>query len=165
MEYGHVPYDYAHMFQEDVPNSIKWLQNDHFLEYFNVIGTVRTSQSCRSQIFICCLNRKSNTGDIRENTDDYTHKLQNGYFSEACNFRNLANLDFRKSLIFRIRRCRIITNSNKSKFSRKANAKVLSSSTQFSAAGVFAKQHYHYVNENRSCCHYRTGYEYMAVVP
>ena len=22
MEYGHVPYDYAHMFQEDVPNSI-----------------------------------------------------------------------------------------------------------------------------------------------
>ena len=31
-----------------------------FLEYFNVIGTVRTSQSCRFQIFI----RKSNTGDI-----------------------------------------------------------------------------------------------------
>ena len=53
--------------------TIKWPQNDQLLEYFHVIGTVRTSQSCRFQICICCLNRKSNTGGIRENIDDYAH--------------------------------------------------------------------------------------------
>ena len=37
---------------------------------------------------------------------------------------------FRKGAIFGIRRCRILTNSNKSKFRRKANAQVLSTSTQ-----------------------------------
>ena len=36
----------------------------NFLEYF--IGTVRASKSCRFQICICCLDRKSNTGDIIE---------------------------------------------------------------------------------------------------
>ena len=41
-----------------------------------------------------------------------------GYFSKACNFRNLANLGFRKHRI-------------KSTFSRSANAQVLSTSTQF----------------------------------
>ena len=93
MEYGHVPYDYAHMSQ-DVPNSIKWLQNDQLLEYFHVIGTVRTSQSCRFQICICCLNRKSNTRDIKENIDNYAHIskvsnslkwLQNGQILEYFN--------------------------------------------------------------------------------
>ena len=95
MEYGHVPYDYAHMFQEDVPNSIKWPQNDQLLEYFHVIGTVRTSQSCRFQICICCLNRKSNTRDIKENIDNYAHIskvsnslkwLQNFQFLQCFNF-------------------------------------------------------------------------------
>ena len=36
-----------------------------------------------------------------------------------------------KAAFLVIRRCRILTISNKSKFSRKANAKVLSTSTQF----------------------------------
>ena len=63
--------NYAHI--SKVSNSLKWLQNFQFLECFNFIGTVRTSQSSRFQICICCLNRKSNTGDIRENTDDQAH--------------------------------------------------------------------------------------------
>ena len=40
--------DYAHI--QDVSNSIKWLQNGQFLEYFNVNGTVITSQQCIFQI-------------------------------------------------------------------------------------------------------------------
>ena len=52
-------------------------------------------------------------------------------FFGSVQFSEFANLGFRKSLIFGIRRCRILTNSNKSKFSRKANAQVLSTSTQF----------------------------------
>ena len=42
----------------------------------------------------------------------------------------MANLDFRKSLIFGIWKCRITTNSNKTKLSRKANERILSTSTQ-----------------------------------
>ena len=55
---------------------IIYIQNDSIsingskmvnFQYFNkqlFIGIVRTSQSCRFQICICCLDQKSNTGDI-----------------------------------------------------------------------------------------------------
>ena len=33
-------------------------------EYFNVLGTVKTSEPCRIQICMYRLDRKSNTGDI-----------------------------------------------------------------------------------------------------
>ena len=51
------------------------------------------------------------------------------------------SLDFRKSLIFVICRCRIIrsTNSNKTKFSRKANVQIFSTSTQCPQMVCFRK--------------------------
>ena len=54
-----------------------------------------------------------------------------GIFWKRAIFGICPYLDFRKSLIFGIRRCWILTNSNKSKFSINANAHVLSTSTQY----------------------------------
>merc|ERR1719330_2289360 len=55
------------------------------------------------------------------------HTVERVFFGRV----QFSELGFRDSLIFGICRCRILTNSNKSKFSRNANAKVLSNSTQF----------------------------------
>ena len=72
---------------QDVSSFIKRLSNDPFLEYFNIIGTVRISQLCRFQICIYCLDRKSNTGDRRENIDDFFLSFRlpetNNYFFSA----------------------------------------------------------------------------------
>ena len=82
-------------------------------------------------------------------------------------------MDFRKSLIFGICRCRIITNSNESEFSRKANVQILSTSNQFpqlvclqnstiitsakTCHGVTTQGHMASVSSSGDCIHCKTN--------
>ena len=85
----------------------------------------------------------------------------------------MAHLAFRKSLIFGICRYRIITNSNESEFSRKANVQILSTSNQFpqlvclqnstiitsakTCHGVTTQGHMASVSSSGDCIHCKTN--------
>ena len=82
-------------------------------------------------------------------------------------------MDFQKSLIFGICRWRIITNSNESEFSRKANVQILSTSNQFpqlvclqnstiitsakTCHGVTMQGHMASVSSSGDCIHCKTN--------
>ena len=84
-----------------------------------------------------------------------------------------STVDFWKSLIFGICRCRIITNSNESEFSRKANVQILSTSNQFpqlvclqnstiitsakTCHGVTTQGHMASVSSSGDCIHCKTN--------
>ena len=81
--------------------------------------------------------------------------LQNGYFSEGCNFRNLSIWVFKKGEFSEFAHVEFLPILIKVNSEERLTQRGSQHQNPISEAGVFAKQHYHYFNENMPCCHCR----------